>query len=281
MNQILKIFLLSFVLLSKTVFAQEKPDVAESNLSDLSKVSELAKALTNSGEKDKTEKDKTENNSTANSTLINQAKDGLASVLLNNKINSLMLDDQESGNLERAVDAFKNNQPYTPEGSDSTDVSKNSTEDEKAKAEAERLKQIEEAKNRENEKSYIYLASIIYFSPKDWIVWINERKITSQTNDPKKELYVESIKKDRATILWKLSLSKWRVISGKSEDLAPKTNSDNQIEIHFELKPNQTYILSANKVVEGKALIALLKQKADDKKAKLLDPSPTPATPTP
>lgn len=264
MSRIYKIFFLGFFLVLTPAYAQENPAVKENDLTDLSQPqpAEVAAAPTPSP--------------TANSLLIDQAKDGgLVSILLGNKMTSLMLDEQESGNLERAVDALKSNQVYTPEGSEAPEAT--NADPKIAAAEAEKARQLEEAKNRESERSYIYLASIIYFSPKDWIVWINDKKITSKTNDSKKELSVQSITRDQVKILWKLSLSKWRVISGKKEELAPKTNSENQIELRFTLKPNQTFVLSSNQVVEGQALIALLKQKEEDKKLEQATPAGVPA----
>ncbi len=289
LNQIHKIFLLFFTLLLNDAIAQDKSTFVESNLSDKnaakasdSKALKDTVAAVNEANKseapatapaaaptDPTAPAASQPSSGANSLLIDQAKDGLANILLGNgKPTSLMFDDQESGNLDRAIDSFKNNQAYSPEDAESDGAANASAnEDDKKKLEeAERLRKAEELKNQENEKSYIYLASVIYFNPKDWIVWINEKKITSKTNDPKKELFVESIRKDSAKILWKLSLSKWKIISGRKEEFAPKINAENQIEIRFELKPNQTFVLSSNKVVEGKALVALLKKKEDDNK---------------
>ena len=287
LNQIHKIFLLFFTLLLNDAIAQDKSTFVESNLSDKNAASD-SKALKDTvaavNEANKSEAPATapaaaptdptapaaaQPSSGANSLLIDQAKDGLANILLGNgKPTSLMFDDQESGNLDRAIDSFKNNQAYSPEDaeSDGTANASANEDDKKKLEEAERLRKAEELKNQENEKSYIYLASVIYFNPKDWIVWINEKKITSKTNDPKKELFVESIRKDSAKILWKLNLSKWKIISGRKEEFAPKINAENQIEIRFELKPNQTFVLSSNKVVEGKALVALLKKKEDDNK---------------
>jgi hypothetical protein len=37
----------------------------------------------------------------------------------------------------------------------------------------------------------------------------------------------------------------------KSEEMAGKINSQNQVEAKFELKPNQTYLLIYDNVIEG------------------------------
>jgi hypothetical protein len=267
LKQIYKVFFLVFTLALSESFAQEKSKLTESNLSDNSQT------IAPERSPEKKEDNKEKPSSSVNS-LVNEAKNGLAETLLGkNKTSSLMFDDQESENLERAVESLKNNQIYTPEGNQDDLSQGNAINDAQKAEEAEKLKKAEELKNLENEKSYIYMASIIYFDAKDWIVWINDKKITSKTNDSKKELFVKSIKKDRVKILWKLSLSKWKIISGKKEEFAPAINAENQIEVRFELKPNQTFILSSNKVVEGKALVALQKKKEE---ALDVEPSPKP-----
>jgi hypothetical protein len=161
-----------------------------------------------------------------------------------------MFDDEENSNIDRAIESLKNNQLYSPEVKES---------------QPEILKSDKQP-NQESEKSYIYLASLMYFTPKSWVVWVNDQKITSETNDKNKELFIKSVKKDQVSLVWKLSLSKWKVISGKdSENSAPKVNSENQVEISFELKPNQTFSLSNKGVSEGKVAINILKKEEDKK----------------
>jgi hypothetical protein len=238
LKQIYKIiFLVFFVTLSEAL-AQEKPESTQSEI--------------NSSDKEITTISST-------NSLSKQSKNELVETLLgHNKITTLMFDDQELENLERAIESLKNNQTYVP-NDDGTNSSFGDLSEKQKSEESEKTKKEEELKILENEKSYIYMASLIYFNEKNWIVWINNKKITSKTNDPQKELFIKSIKKDRVKILWKLSLSKWKIISGKKEELAPQVNADNQIEINFELKPNQTFMLGSNKVVEGKAFISLQK----------------------
>ena len=157
------------------------------------------------------------------------------------KVTSLMFDEDELSKVERALESFKNNQTYVP------DKDPNAVDNDKSKAEKD-TKTAEE-----NEKSYIYLASIIYYSQKDWALWINNTKITAENNKNSKELFVKEIYSDRVKIIWSLSISKWKILSGKkSEDLAPKINAKNNVEIEFVLRPNQTFILSSGLVGEGR-----------------------------
>lgn len=249
-HQLCKFIALLLLTLSSAV-AQEKSNFSEENLPDKSVVQKVANTTPTVPDGSK-------------SIIINQGKNDLANLLLGNKVSSLMFTDDENSNIERAIDSLKNNQIYSPE----------ETEEEKAEAEADpnekkEVPKVEEKKSDENEKSYIYLASIIYFTAQDWVVWVNEQKITPKTNDRTKELYLRSVQKDQVDIMWTISLSKWKILSGrKSETSAPKINANNQVEVGFKLKPNQTFILSTNSVVEGKAVIALLKKKEEEKKAK-------------
>ncbi len=190
-----------------------------------------------------------QNDATQNSQLIPQnSKEEIGNLLLGNSPTSLMFDDEQTSDIDRAADSFLNNKSYTPEIPESQ-----SSEDQKALEDAKIKSEEEEARN---EKSYLYLASILYLSPKNWSIWIGDQKITAQTNDKNRELYVKSISKDKAKILWKLSLSKWKIITGKrSDESIPKINQNNQVENVFEIRPNQTFMLNENKVMEGKAYI--------------------------
>ena len=174
-------------------------------------------------------------------------------ILLSKNIVSLMFTDDQSDNINRALDAFKSNQEFIPE-----QTAKEREEN------AGKLKEDEdrerEKKVSENAKSFIYLASIVYFTPKDWAVWINDKKITYKDNDPEQEIFLVSVKPDSAQISWNLSVSKWRILSRQSADaVPPNLNENNQVEINFELHPNQTFSLNTSEISEGRALISLLK----------------------
>ena len=268
------ILALLFQLLYPVILFSQEPVFSEKNLPDNSPATN---ENSNDNSKQNTEEDKSEpkkiqgKQQATSETPLDKTKSSIADILLYNKTSkapSLMFDDEQNNNIERAIKSLKNNEIYTPDGNEEDNKLK--SEDDKKKAAAEKAEQTRKKIEEENEKSYIYLASIIYFTPNDWAVWINDQKITSQTNKKERELYVKHIYKDRIKLLWKLSISKWKVLSGrKSESFAPKINANNQIEVEFDLKPNQTFILSTNNVVEGRAVIALLKKKEEERKVKV------------
>lgn len=252
MRQVLNSFLL-LLLISSYAFAQEEVgSFSERNLPD---------SLPQQGTLPKVSVDEAPINQlkiNKSKTIGSELKESLSSILLNNKVSSLMFDDEQNTNIEQAIDAFKNNQQYVPK---TTDEPKQKTDLEKAKEDAAREREEEEA-IAENEKSFVYLASIIYFTTNNWVVWVNEQKITSATNDPEKEIYLTSVTSDSVKIVWKISLSKWKILSGqKSDALAPNLNEDNQVVLEFQFKPNQTYALSTNRILEGRVVVALLKKK--------------------
>jgi hypothetical protein len=195
-----------------------------------------------------------------NSQIINSSsnKESISDLLLGNAPSSLMFDEDQSSDIDRAVDSFLNNQSYVPDQQDLQLI-----QDEKALEEARLRAEEEQARN---EKSYLYLSSILYLSPKTWIVWIGSQKITSESNNESRELFVKEISKNKVKILWKLSISKWKIITGKrNDDELPQTNENNQIETVLELRPNQTFMLNENRVVEGKASArsSIEKEKSD------------------
>jgi len=197
--------------------------------------------------------------------LIKNSKDKEIKELADKKYDSLMLTEVELKNIKKANEAANNGQPFVAEAEEEFKIKDPKGEQDKLK-EKKKKEQEENFKKEEeeqgSEKSYIYLASIIYFNQKDWVIWINDQKITPKTNQKNKELYIKKVHENRIDVIWKLSITKWKIISGKkSETIAPKINKDNQIEVYFSLKPNQTFMLSNNSVVEGKAVINLIKKK--------------------
>lgn len=185
----------------------------------------------------------------------NSIKNALDDIFSPSKIKSLMYDEEQFSNIEKAIEAMRNNQAFTPEGAE---ANKQSAED--AKKQAEEIKTMEESED--NVKSYVFLSSIMYFAEKQWSLWINDKKFMSSSNSNDNELYFKNVAQDKATIIWRLSISKWKILSGKkSEEYAPKINENNQVEVEFTLKPNQTFILSSNKVVDGRAVDSINKKK--------------------
>ena len=185
----------------------------------------------------------------------NSIKNALDDIFSPSKLKSIMYDEEQFSNLEKAIEALRNNQSFVPEGEE---ISKQTAED--AKKQEEEIKKLEGTE--ENVKSYVFLSSIMYFSEKQWSLWINDKKFLATANSNENELYFKNVSQDKVNIVWRLSISKWKILSAKkSEEYAPKINENNQVEVEFSLKPNQTFILGSNKVVDGRAVDSINRKK--------------------
>ncbi len=250
---------------------------------DIDKVS-VANDIKNNNNKDqKPDTDKSINKTLEQEVEISKedAKKEIGNIFNRKKIDSLMFSDIELRNINRALSSAQSGDKFIPEKDDK--LSKLADKEKEKKEQEELAKKQAEEENRKreeekdvSEKSYIYLASIMYYDPQDWVVWINDKKITTKNNIKKNELYIKKLNESQADIVWKLSVSKWKIISGKkSEESAPKINRDNQVEIYFTLKPNQTFMLVNNEVVEGRAVIGLINRKKEEEKKAVSKNIPT------
>ena len=90
----------------------------------------------------------------------------------------------------------------------------------------------------------------------EYLIFFHEEVEDKQAEHLICKINLPEIYPDRAKIIWSLSVSKWKILSGKkSEDEAPQLNAKNNVEIEFILKPNQTFILSSGRIVEGRAVV--------------------------
>lgn len=152
---------------------------------------------------------------------------------------SIMLTNEEQDKVNQAIDAYITNKPLQKE----REIKK--VKNKQLKPDVEPVK----------EQSRIYLNAILYISKNSWITWINGNKITNENNKKNNAIYIKSINNKQAKIRWKMGISKWRVLSGRKNpdtEIYKINKINNQIEIDFTLKTNQTYNLVNNKVTEGK-----------------------------
>ncbi len=162
------------------------------------------------------------------------------------QIKSIMLDEEEMEKIKRAFDLYGKGQEFVVEEKTTEKLSDEEEEKMRIKKLSEEMKLIEE-------KSKIYLGSILYFSNKVWSVWINDKRITSMSNSPEDEIYIENIDGKKIDLIWTMALSKWKILmTGTSNSVAINDNPTNQIKTKVTLYPNQTYSLRTNEIVEGK-----------------------------
>lgn len=97
----------------------------------------------------------------------------------------------------------------------------------------------------------VYLNSIMYISPTNWVVWMNGNKITNLTNGSS-DISVVAVSPLYVTFVWNITSTQWDVINEKK--LIPETKYKQEnglVHLYFTLSPNQTYLPVLNKVLEG------------------------------
>lgn len=101
----------------------------------------------------------------------------------------------------------------------------------------------------------IYLNSIMYISKNNWAIWLNGNKITNLNNGDG-EVIITAISPLRATFIWAIDIARWDIINmNKNIPESRYKITDKGVNIYFSLSPNQTFIPSLNKIIEGKMKI--------------------------
>ncbi len=159
-------------------------------------------------------------------------------------LKSIMMNKEEEQNVNLAIESFKT-------GTDFLLIDENEEIEAKDSDQAEK-----EKKEEDNKNAFLYLSSIIFRNKNEWAAWFNDQKITSVENNSNNEIFVKNINFNSVDVVWKMSLSKWKILSRVNDDaLAPNINEQNQVVLDFTLKTNQTYALKSGKVIEGRIKI--------------------------
>jgi len=154
---------------------------------------------------------------------------------------SLMIDSDEEIFIKRAIFSFKSGEEMILDS------------DKIIEAEVE---EVVEDPEKENKNSFLHLSSIIYKNKNIWTIWLNNKKIKSSNNDPENEIYITDISNSHVSITWKMSLSKWKILSRvDSDQSAPEANEENQVVLNLKLKPNQTYAITDRSIREGRVIL--------------------------
>lgn len=162
------------------------------------------------------------------------------------KFESIMLDQEELKKVNQALEMFRQGKEFVI-----TKTQEALSEEDREKMEIDQLSKEMELINKE---SKIHLGSILFFSKKTWSIWVNGKKITSDSNYPKNSIYVAKASERKIDFMWKLSISKWRVLTSNLDSkVTPQINNSGEVNVKFSLYSNQTFLLRENKTVEGDA----------------------------
>lgn len=97
-----------------------------------------------------------------------------------------------------------------------------------------------------------FLQSLVYHSANNWIIWIENQKITQDSPKNDAELSVLAIDQDKVTIQWRpISMDKVNAMWEKIPNDEVKVNKSEGTVI-FTLKPNQTFSSYVMRPLEGR-----------------------------
>ena len=103
----------------------------------------------------------------------------------------------------------------------------------------------------------LYLGSIVYYSPGNWSIWINGKKLVNRYNNANHEFHVTRIARSQVEMVWKpVSLGDMPLLI--KERMAAKEAIDRHITVDLQkgtitlqLKPNQTFLPKSLAIREG------------------------------
>ena len=165
---------------------------------------------------------------------------------------SIMFNDKDTGLISKLVNALINSQ-------EKNDSKKLNTQNDDMNDLLDKVKGIKKVVTHE-EPVYnppnIYVGSILYYSAKDWSVWINGNKYGNEYNNDKNDFYISKISRKEVEFVWKLRTSivvsnAWQKLvkngdSPKNIDFDSKKNS-----VTLLMRANQTFIPSQLVISEG------------------------------
>jgi hypothetical protein len=103
----------------------------------------------------------------------------------------------------------------------------------------------------------LYLGSIVYYSPSNWSVWLNGKKLLNRNNQPSNEFYIDRISPSEIELLWTPpslldTVETWRRLTEDGahppEGVAVDAEKG-RITLH--MRPNQTFLPKSLAIREG------------------------------
>ena len=132
------------------------------------------------------------------------------------------------------------------------------TEKNKVNFDGEEGEESEEQQEQYDNKNIgnIYLKTVLYISKNHWTVWINDTKITNiNNNDEENEFYITKVNENQVDFIWRMFKSKFKIVNSNEKitgDMYRENEETNKIELKLSLSPNQTFVASENKIIDGK-----------------------------
>ena len=161
---------------------------------------------------------------------MNQSiKDSVDSLFSNKYKSSVFFDEKQLLNIKKAISSFRKNEVFIPDGYFLAD--QNSSDSKK-----------------DTGSQIIQLSRIVYFSPQSWSVQINDKNFNPKKNKKDNELYVAKVDEKSATILWKMRLSKFKILYETTNIPSHLENDGIEVKYHCRLMQNQVCSLISDKI---------------------------------
>lgn len=129
----------------------------------------------------------------------------------------------------------------------------------------------------------IYLGSIMYYSPSNWSIWLNGKKVTNAVNTPDKPIYVEAIDRTHVRLAWKpTSMIALNKVLNERRIATPEVLDIEGSRVTVTMRPNQTFVTSLLAVLEGMIKQTVIPERpANDAPEPAAAAAPVPAQATP
>lgn len=99
----------------------------------------------------------------------------------------------------------------------------------------------------------LYLGSIVYYSPTNWSIWVNGKKLTNTVNKESNAFYLKSITRSEVVLVWKPSTLQDMEKTWQDKTQKPAgviLDSPNRT-LTLTMRPNQTFIPNTLEIREG------------------------------
>ena len=106
------------------------------------------------------------------------------------------------------------------------------------------------------EYAAFYVNSILYFSPENWMVWLNGKKFFSGKESPLERLSIQSVDKKSVTFLWQPVARPQSL----GEPGGARVEFEPDGKVRLTLAANQIFMVSGMRVLEGRGITRKVKE---------------------
>ena len=169
------------------------------------------------------------------------------------KYNSLMFNEKEMDIINKLVESFDTSSEKISNNTNNVNKSDDLNGLLKKNPDAKKVIAHDEVPTK---LPNIYVGSILYYSAKDWSIWINGNKYGAEYNNEKNEFYISKISRKEVELIWKPKFS--IIISNAWQRFAKNGKIPKHIDFDSQknvvtllMRANQTFIPDKLIISEG------------------------------